>query len=166
MDDSKNRPRIAVTTAKQWFEKAVMPKGSKDDEDLKACLRDLGITDYDEIDVVRERFNVRALPYAFTEKSPLVPLFAEIALQHDADSTGEPVVALASDSALGGSESMFVLYIQYIDTAVTDFEALPTRGPVARDASMFRTATLELDDGFEMRITGLHAVTCRQDQAQ
>lgn len=168
MDDRKNRPKLSEATVRQWFEKAVMPKGSKDPEDMAACLRDLGVDAelYKDMDVVCERFNVRALPYAFTGKSPLIPVFVEIALQHDVDVDGTPVPVLASDSALSGAESVFVLYVQYISTADTDFAPLRLKGRAARDASMFRTATLQLEGGFEMRVTGLHAVTYRQDDVQ
>lgn len=162
MNNQKNKPRLSEATIKEWFEKAILPKSCRNcgQDVLQERLALLGLDDcYDTCAVIQERFNVRALPYAFTKKSPLLQTFKEVVYQNDADGVDEAVPVLVSDAALSGPESIFILYV-----TTSKFESAwhnMVDWSVLYSAASFKTPPVELDDyGDMLFIGGLQASTC------
>lgn len=109
MTASNNRIKLSEDTIAKWAAKALGITSSDIGDILDEVM---GAMNVDALNILPDRFNVRGLPYAFSSKSPLIPILAEMAC--DAESHGEDSFSvLVSDAAMPGAKSIFMLDVLF-----------------------------------------------------
>lgn len=152
----------------KWLAKALKVDISVDVEQLYSAT-DISLNLYDEMNFIGERFNVRGLPYAFTARSPLMPVFRELADREENADEGMFTV-IASDSSLGGPDSIFILHVFFgeDDEQVAGQLAINHSSLLTRAASTgegvpvtFTTPLVTTPGGPSFMVSGIHAVSAR-----